>query len=46
MLLGIAIFAAFALLLMLMGLFGTESRPDFLDPTRKHDPFVTPIPPQ
>jgi hypothetical protein len=39
----LAIFAAFAVLLILMGLFGTESRPDFLDPNQKHRPFVTPL---
>jgi hypothetical protein len=45
MLFGLAIFAAFAVLLILMGLYGSESRPDFLDPRTKHGPFVTPIPP-
>ena len=46
MLFGLAIFAAFALLLILMGMYGVESRPDFLDPNEKHGPFVTPIPKQ
>ena len=43
MLVTLAIFAAFALLLLLMGWAGAESRPDFVDPTKKHGPFVTPI---
>ena len=43
MLLGLAILATFAVLLVLMGLFGAESRPDFLDPSEKHRPFVTPL---
>jgi hypothetical protein len=43
MLLTLAILAAFAALLLLMGWAGAESRPDFLDPTKKHGPFVTPF---
>lgn len=43
MLLGLAILAGFAVLLILMGIYSVESRPDFLDPTEKHGPFVTPI---
>ncbi len=43
MLVTLAIFAGFALLLILMGFFGAESRPDFLDPNEKHGSFVTPL---
>jgi hypothetical protein len=43
MLFGFPLFAAFAVLLILMGLFRKESRPDFLDPNVKHRPFVTPL---
>jgi hypothetical protein len=35
--------AGFVLLLLLSGRFGAESRPDFLDPRKKHGPFVSPI---
>jgi hypothetical protein len=45
MLLGFAILAGFALALLLMGWLSVESRPDFLDPTKKHAKFVAPIPP-
>jgi hypothetical protein len=38
-----AIFAGFVLLLLLMGWLGAESRPDFLDPRKKHGPFISPI---
>jgi hypothetical protein len=37
------ILAGFVLLLLFMGWFGAESRPDFLDPRRKHGPFVSPF---
>jgi hypothetical protein len=43
MLFTLVIFAAFIALLLLMGWAGAESRPDLLDPTKKHGPFVTPI---
>ena len=33
----------FVVLMLLSGWLGTESRPDFLDPRRKHGPFVSPI---
>jgi hypothetical protein len=32
-----------ALLLLCTGLFGAESRPDFINPNRKHGPFITPF---
>jgi hypothetical protein len=38
-----AIFAGVVLLLLLMGWLGAESRPDFLDPRKKHGPFISPI---
>jgi hypothetical protein len=37
------ILVGFVVLLLLMGRFGAESRPDFLDPRRKHGPFVSPF---
>jgi hypothetical protein len=43
MLLGLLILAGFALLLLAMGWFGAESRPDFLDPRKKHGPFISSI---
>jgi hypothetical protein len=43
MLVALAFFAGSAALLLLMGWAGAESRPGFLDPNRKHPPFVTPI---
>jgi hypothetical protein len=43
MLFTLAIFAGFALLLLLMGWASAESRPDFIDPTKKHGPFITPV---
>jgi hypothetical protein len=43
MLFTLAIFAGFALVLLLMGWASAESRPDFIDPTTKHGPFMTPI---
>jgi hypothetical protein len=39
----LAILAALSLLLVLIGLFGAESRPDFINPNRKHGPFITPF---
>jgi hypothetical protein len=39
MIAGFAILAGFAVLLLLMGWLGAESRPDFLDPTKKHRSF-------
>jgi hypothetical protein len=42
-LLGLAICAGFAVILLLMGWLSAESRPDFLDPTVKHAKFVAPI---
>jgi hypothetical protein len=41
----IIVFAGFALLMLLMGWASSESRPGFLDPTGRPDPFATPIPP-
>jgi hypothetical protein len=43
MLLGFLILAGFVVLLLLMGWLGAESRPDFLDPRKKHGPFVSPV---
>jgi hypothetical protein len=43
MLVTLVIFVGFTALLLLMGWAGAESRPDFIDPTEKHGPFVTPI---
>jgi hypothetical protein len=39
----LAILAVLAAILILVGFFGAESRPDFLDPRRKHGPFITPF---
>jgi hypothetical protein len=41
MLIALAILAGLTLLLILMDKFAAESRPDFLDPRRKHGPFIT-----
>jgi hypothetical protein len=43
MLPALAILAGIALLLVLIDRFGAESRPDFLDPRRKHGPSITPF---
>ena len=43
MLFTFAIFAAFAVLLLLMGWASAESRPDFIDPNTKHQPVTAPI---
>jgi hypothetical protein len=43
MLPALLILAGFVLLMLLMGRFGAESRPDFLDPRKKHGPFISPI---
>jgi hypothetical protein len=43
MLPGLLILAGFVLLLLAMGWLGAESRPDFLDPRKKHGPFVSPF---
>jgi hypothetical protein len=43
MLFTLVVLVGFAAVLLLMGWAGAESRPDFLDPTQKHGPFVTPI---
>jgi hypothetical protein len=43
MLVGFAILAGFVVALLLMGWLGAESRPDFLDPNKKHGPFLSPI---
>jgi hypothetical protein len=43
MLPAILILAGFVALLLMMGWFGAESRPDFLDPRKKHGPFISPI---
>ena len=43
MLLGLLILAGFALLLLSMGWLGAESRPDFVDPRKKHGPFISPF---
>jgi hypothetical protein len=45
MLVTLAIFAGFALLLLLMGWASAESRPGFLDPESRPQPFAAPIPP-
>lgn len=45
MLITIGIFAALALLLLLMGWASAESRPGFLDPNSRPEPFAAPIPP-
>jgi hypothetical protein len=37
------ILAGLVVLLLAMGWLGAESRPDFLDPRKKHGPFVSPI---
>jgi hypothetical protein len=46
MLVGLAIFAGFTLLLLFLGWASAESRPGFLDPDARPDPYVKPIPPQ
>jgi hypothetical protein len=38
-----AILLGFTLVLVAMGLFGAESRHDFLAPNRKHGPYLTPF---
>src|SRR4051794_1081688 len=43
MLLTVLVAVAFVGLCILGGLFGAESRPDFLDPRTKHRPFVAPF---
>jgi hypothetical protein len=42
-LLELLIFAAFALVLLLMGWASAESRPDFIDPGTKHQPVTAQI---
>jgi hypothetical protein len=42
MLPALLILAGLVVLLLLMGRFAAESRPDFLDPRRKHGPFLSP----
>jgi hypothetical protein len=39
----IAILLGVALFIACVGLFGAESRPDFLNPNRKHGPYITPF---
>ncbi len=43
MLVALAFLAGFFGLLLFLGWAEVESRPAFLDPTRKFPPFVTPI---
>jgi hypothetical protein len=43
MLLGFAILAGFVVVLLLLGWLSAESRPDFLDPTKRHQRFAAPI---
>ena len=43
MLIAIAVFAGLAALALMVGWLGAESRPGFLDPDARPDPFVTPI---
>ena len=43
MLLTLLVAVAFVALCVAGGLFGAESRPDFLDPRTKHGPFITPF---
>jgi hypothetical protein len=33
----------FVVLILLSGWLGAESRPDFLDPRKKHGPFISPF---
>jgi hypothetical protein len=35
--------AGFIVLILIGGWLGAESRPDFLDPRRKHGPFISPF---
>jgi hypothetical protein len=46
MLIELAILPGFALLLLLMGWASAESRPAFLDPDARPEPFLKPFPPQ
>jgi hypothetical protein len=39
----LAILLALALLLVLIGKYGAESRHDFLNPNRKHGPYLAPF---
>jgi hypothetical protein len=43
MLPALLILAGIVVLLLLMGWLGAESRPDFLDPRKKHGPFLSPM---
>ena len=43
MFVALALFAGSVALLLFLGWASVESRPGFLDPTRKQPPFVTPI---
>jgi hypothetical protein len=43
MLPALLILAGLVVLLLLMGWLGAESRPDFLDPRKKHGPFLSPM---
>ena len=43
MLITLAIFAAFAAVLLLMGWASVGSRPDFIDPNTKHQKVAAPI---
>jgi hypothetical protein len=45
MLIALALFAGFALLMLLMGWASAETRPGFLDPNARLQPFTAPIPP-
>jgi hypothetical protein len=42
----LAVVAVFVLLLLLLGWASAASRPGFLDPNARPDPYVKPIPPQ
>jgi hypothetical protein len=45
MLVFLAFFAGFVLLMLFLGWASAESRPGFLDPDTRPEPFVAPIPP-
>jgi hypothetical protein len=37
------VLVGFVVLILLSGWLGAESRPDFLDPRKKHGPFISPF---
>jgi hypothetical protein len=43
MLVALAMFAGFAVLLVFLGWVSAESRPAFINPNKKHQPFAGPI---